>query len=229
MTPIFLQIFRRITLKMSEQWKGENKMDIPIKAEVYCADGLCGHSACVILNPVTEQVTHLVVRENSFPFIERLVPVEFVIESTPHRIRLRCTREKLNEMDSFTESEFIPSNYYPHPGEPWMLWPYVTPEEDVMPLEHQRIPPGELAVHRGTHVQAIDGLIGRVDELLVDPTNGHVTHLVLREGHLWGQKDITIPVSEIDRIENDTVYLKLDKHAIEALPATPIHRRSRSL
>jgi hypothetical protein len=48
---------------------------------------------------------------------------------------------------------------------------------------------------------------------------------VLREGHLWGQKDVTIPVSQIERIEEDAVHLKLDKRSIEALPAIPVRRR----
>jgi hypothetical protein len=43
----------------------------------------------------------------------------------------------------------------------------------------------------------------------------------MREGHLWGQKEITIPVSAIARVEEDTVYLKLDKAGVEALPAVP--------
>jgi sporulation protein YlmC with PRC-barrel domain len=67
--------------------------------------------------------------------------------------------------------------------------------------------------------------VGKVDEFLVDLSDGHITHLVLREGHLWGQKDVTIPVSEIQRIEEDTVYLKLDKHSIEKLPGIPVKRR----
>jgi sporulation protein YlmC with PRC-barrel domain len=74
-------------------------------------------------------------------------------------------------------------------------------------------------------VEATDGHAGRVDEFLVDPANGHITHLVLREGHLWGQKDVTIPVAQIDRIEDGAVYLKLDKESIGALPAIPIRRR----
>jgi sporulation protein YlmC with PRC-barrel domain len=73
-------------------------------------------------------------------------------------------------------------------------------------------------------VEATDGHVGQVDEFLVDPTNEHITHLVLREGHLWGQKDVTIPVSQIDRIEQDVVYLKLDKHGIEKLPSVPVRR-----
>ena len=107
----------------------------------------------------------------------------------------------------------------------YWLWPYALPESDVIPLEYERTPPGELAIRRGAHVQATDGRVGQVDEFLIDPVNEHITHLVLREGHLWGQKDVTIPISEIDRFEEDTVYLKLDKDQIEALPTVSVRRR----
>jgi len=73
-------------------------------------------------------------------------------------------------------------------------------------------------------VDASDGHIGHVNEFLVDPLNGHITHLILREGHLWGKKDVTIPVSEIDRIAEGTVHLKLNKHEVDELPGIPVHR-----
>jgi hypothetical protein len=47
----------------------------------------------------------------------------------------------------------------------------------------------------------------------------------MREGHLWGKKDITIPVSEIEQIDEDVVRLKLDKESIEKLPAISVSRR----
>jgi uncharacterized membrane protein len=101
--------------------------------------------------------------------------------------------------------------------------PYVTPA--APPYEEvQRTPPGELAIYRGTWVEATDGHVGTVGELVMDPSTGHITHMVLREGHLWGKREITLPLSAIDRIEADAVYLKLDKQAIERLPATPLTR-----
>jgi hypothetical protein len=65
-----------------------------------------------------------------------------------------------------------------------------------------------------------------VDGFLVDHANVHVTHLLLREGHLWAKKDVTIPVSQIDRIEEEAVYLKLDERSIGALPAIPVGMKS---
>jgi sporulation protein YlmC with PRC-barrel domain len=202
-------------------------MDIPVNAEVKCADGPAGHSTCVILNPITRRVTHVVVKPKGFLHIERLVPVEYVTASTPHEIQLRCTLQELAEMEAFIDVEFISADYpyMAYEAEEYMVWPYVHAGEDVVsPIETERIPPGELAVHRGAHVEAKDGHVGKVDEFLVDLSDGHITHLVLREGHLWGQKDVTIPVSEIERIEEDTVYLKLDKHSVERLPAIPVKR-----
>jgi hypothetical protein len=46
-----------------------------------------------------------------------------------------------------------------------------------------------------------------------------MTHLVLREGRLWGKKDITIPLDQIERIEEDMVRLKLDEAAVGRLPS----------
>jgi hypothetical protein len=97
-----------------------------------------------------------------------------------------------------------------------------SPEPDVMAIEHKRPPKGQPTIKRGSRVEATDGHVGKVDDLLVDPLGEHTPHLVLREGHLWGEKDVTIPVSEIDHIEENTVYLKLDKCSIEALPAVSV-------
>ena len=203
-------------------------MDIPMNAEVHCADGTCGRSTLVIVNPVNEQVTHVVVREERFPHTEYLVPLDLVIESTPDMIRLRCTKQDLVTLEPFTEIEYVGGELpgFPYEREDYMLWPYNVPVEDeVMPVEIERVPPGELAVRRATHVNAADGRVGQVDEFLVDSATEHITHLILRKGHLWGQKDVTIPVSEIARIEEDIVHLKLTKAQIEALPTIPVRRR----
>ena len=209
-------------------------MDLPLNATVLCTDGPAGTISFLILNPVTQDVTHLVVRTPGLFHPERVVPRTLVTETTPEVVRLRCTRDELTRMDRFVETEFIrvDSASLEEPGEdfadevgPYLTMPYVTPvQPHVIPIEYHRVPAQDLAVRRGTRVAASDGAIGRVDEFVVDPANGHITHLVLREGHLWGQQDVTIPVGEIDHIEEEAVYLKLDRHQIAALPTIPVHR-----
>jgi sporulation protein YlmC with PRC-barrel domain len=200
-------------------------MDIPIDADVYCNNQVCGRCTYVVLNPVTERVTHVVVKEKRPPRAERLVPIDHVTETNPQLIRLRCSEDELANMEEFVETQFIPSTIPNYIGTSYTMWPYASHEPIIVPVRHQHTPRGELAVRRGARVEAADGHAGHVDEFLVDPANGHITHLVLREGHLWGQKDVTIPISQIDHIEEDTVYLKLDKQTIETLPTVPVRRR----
>jgi sporulation protein YlmC with PRC-barrel domain len=202
-------------------------MDIPVNVDVECTDGQCGHCTHVILNPVTEQVTHIVVREGTAPHIERLVPLEWIDECTSESICLRCTYAELTGLEPFIDTEFVRTEIPRYAASEYKDWPYVRPEQEALLVRHERIPVGELAVRRGARVAATDGPIGRVDEFMVDPASEHITHLVLREGHLWGQKDVSIPVSYIDRIEANTVYLNVDKHSIDTLPPIPIRRRRR--
>jgi sporulation protein YlmC with PRC-barrel domain len=68
------------------------------------------------------------------------------------------------------------------------------------------------------------GKVGTVDELVVDPDSGNITHLLMRKGHLWGKKDVAVPVSAIQVVGAVDVYLKIDKEAVSALPAVPVKR-----
>jgi uncharacterized membrane protein len=203
-------------------------VEVPLDAEVECTDGSCGESVTVIVNPTTREITHIVVQDKTFPRgVERLVPVEQVAESSSGKIRLNCTRDELEQMEEFVEMEFIRSEVSPgQPVAPSYDLPYVIPVGAVaIPVEVERIPPGELAVRRGTTVEATDGHIGKVGELVVEEESGHVTHLVLQEGHLWDKKQIILPLSAIDVVQEGTVYLKLDKKAVEQLPAMHVARR----
>jgi len=201
-------------------------MDIPINAKVSCSDGLFGQSTHVILMPTTEKITHVVVVNGLYPDTGYMVPVNRIVESTPDQIQLSCTRAELFKMPVFNQVEFLPTSMTASVN-PYMMWPaYYAPNAVSFRVERDTIPVDELAIRRGAKVEATDGKIGRVDEFLVNPESDAITHLVMREGHLWGQKDVSIPVSQIDHYKENTVFLKLDKHAIEALPTLPIHRGS---
>ena len=209
-------------------------MEIPLNAQVDCTDGIYGRSEYVLIDPVTDQVTHLVVKEDAAPNMEYLVPVDFVTETVADTIRLICGKAELEKMDPFIKTEFVEEKVLDYAGYrggisgmgAYYYMPYVTSEIRVpVTVAHQQIPPGELLVHRGTHVEATDGYVGKVDEFVVNPENGHITHLVMREGHLWGQKDVIIPLSAMGDTREDTVFLKIDKKQIESLPTFPVHRR----
>jgi sporulation protein YlmC with PRC-barrel domain len=208
-------------------------MEIPLNVQVECTDGVCGRSAFVLIDPIADQVTHLVVKEDASNK-EYIVPVDFIAETVADSIRLRCDRAKLEKMHPFIKTKFIeekvPNSNFASGGTyglgSYYYLPYVNSEIPVYEaMEQKQIPPGELAVSRGTRVEAKDGFVGKVDEFVVNPKNGHITHLVMHEGHLWGRKDVIIPVSAMGDTHDDTVFLNLDKHQIESLPIFPLKRR----
>jgi sporulation protein YlmC with PRC-barrel domain len=204
--------------------KEASLMDIPLNAKVSCSDGPCGQSHYLVIKPSNEEITHMVVGDdNSFSETEYLVPIDRILESTPESIRLNFSCEELSKMPIYKQEQFIQSDLKGTNGSFSMLWPYATPEANYIIIENEHISYDELTIRRGASVEATNGRVGRVDEFLINPIDDTITHIIMREGHLWGQKNITIPLNQIDRIEENRVWLKLDKQSIEALPAIPIH------
>ncbi len=200
-------------------------IDLPTKGEVNCADGIAGRSTYILANPTNDKITHLVVQSNRPPFHEYLVPVDQIQETTDGQIKLKCTRDELNKLDPFECEEYIRTEL---PG--YLRWddvpaiPGFTTElvTTFIPVKRRNIPQDELALRRGARVEATDGYVGHVDELFIDSNNMHVTHLVLLERHIFQKREIIIPVSQIDHVSEDTIYLKLDRQSAEELPNTPI-------
>jgi uncharacterized protein YrrD len=95
--------------------------------------------------------------------------------------------------------------------------------DDTVKVEEENVPAGELALSRGMTVKSKESEeVGQVDGLVVDPDTNIITHLLMQKGHLWGKKDIALPVATIDSVGADAVYLKLDKAAVKALPTEPV-------
>ena len=202
-------------------------MNIPINAKVECTDGDCGKSTNVIVNPVNHSVTHVAIEDKTLPDNPtRLVPVGSVAQVGGDRITLSCTRADVAKIGPFVVSDFIqqsPSGAAYSSGDGYYAQ-YVVDDTAYDEVEVQQVPEGELGLYGGMHVEASDGRVGKLDELVLDSKSGAITGLVMRKGHLWGSRDVTVPVDQVDFTDGDTVYLKLDKSAVGALPAMKVRR-----
>lgn len=193
---------------------------ILMEAKVQCTDGPCGTLVAVIVHTVRRQVTHLVIQDQAIPRpTERLVPIDQVAEATSDLIRLSCTREQFDGMEPFQETRYVASS---EPVLPAAGYAYVSPLiaiEGTVYIEmiDERVPMGGQAIHHGMTVDAADGRVGKVGELVIDPETAEITHFVLQKGHAWGKKDVTLPLSAIRSVREDTVYLKLDQATIESM------------
>ena len=185
-------------------------------AEASCADGPGGKVTRVIIDPASGTVTHLVIEpKNWLGAAGRIVPLDLVEAATADGIRLRCTVEEFGRLEAAEETEVLDGvagglglgGLYSPMGLPSPVQAIV---EDVVPL-------GEADISRGEPVHAVDGPIGRVEGVRVDPDDHRVTHVLLQEGHLWGRREVVIPASAVTKVENG-IWLNLTKEQVEGLP-----------
>ncbi len=106
----------------------------------------------------------------------------------------------------FHDVEFVP--YMPDTGDAgtMLAWPYYGLNERETAVIVDRVPAGEIEIRRGDALHASDGGVGRVEGLVV-AEDGHITHLVLEEGHLWHRKDVAVPVGSVERIDADGIHV----------------------
>ena len=222
---------------------GTSQFTIGTKAG--CSDGAVGTVSRVLVDPIAEKVTHLVVEPERRRDAGRLVPLD-LIDSAPGGIRLRCTRAEFEKLDPAEQSQFLPaiSGYEDYGyGEGQVdYWPYYrlgggmgvaglglgggmgvgvgggTPARMVT---RDTVPPGEVDMCRGDRVHATDGDIGSVQGLVIDQSSRHVTHVLLQEGHLWGRKEVAIPIGAVASTV-DGIHLTLAKQQVRDLPPVDV-------
>jgi hypothetical protein len=210
-----------------------------IGASASCTDGDCGEVIRVVVNPVGHAVTHLVVgpKHEHGHDIDRLVPVDLAAV-TADGIRLSCTKAEFDKLDPAEETHFVAGSEHPgyEPDQVWRL-PYYGlsgvwtdgqgwdaggshgPRRRT--VTYDSVPLGEVQVRRCEHVHATDGEIGLVEGLVIDPDDHQVTHVLLQEGHLWGRKEVAIPIGAVADVETG-IRLNLSKHQVEELPPVAI-------
>ena len=208
-----------------------------IGAHASCDDGPCGTVKRVVVDPLARTVTHLVVEPKHRLGLARLVPVG-IAESTSDGVRLRCSTADFEQLDSAEETQFVAGTigYDKYGTDQVLSWPYYGlyggqaggVAGDAVPgvsqtVTYDTVPEGEVDVRRGEPVYATDGPIGHVHGLVMDQGSRRVSHVLLAEGHLWGRKEVAIPISDITGVE-DGIKLRLSKKEVADLPPVAIAR-----
>jgi hypothetical protein len=207
-----------------------------IGAEVACQDGVCGDLRRVVVDPIKRVLTHLVVEPRHRRSVGHLVPTDLV-DTAGETIQLRCTLAQFEALEVAEETQFLPgtSGYAGYDPGQVSSWPYYglsigmgfggVGVDDMggsagsapHVVTYDKVPVGEVEVRRGEHVRATDGPIGRVRGLIVDPSDHHVTHVLLDEGHIWGKKEVAIPISAVTRVDLG-IQVNLTKDEVRDLP-----------
>ncbi len=211
-----------------------------IGSEVSCTDGVCGELTRVVIDPVADTLTHLVVEPKGRLGLARLVPIDLAgAEAAAGQLRLGCTLAEFAELDPAEETQFVPGTqgYGAYGPQQVLSWPYTTagggpgvPQRLLdgvsETVTYDSVPVGEVEVRRGEPVHATDGAIGHVEGLVIDPGKHHVTHVLLQEGHLWGRKEVAIPIGAVTGTD-DGIQLSLTKHEVGHLPPVDVSHPGR--
>jgi sporulation protein YlmC with PRC-barrel domain len=212
--------------------------EFTLGAQASCTDGVCGVVSRTILDPSAGTITHLVIEPRHHKDTGRLVPVE-LIDVNAGKITLRCTLVEFSELNPAEEIEVddqamaVPgytaggvaasTGALGMPGGMGMGGPDIgtgLAAEAPLLVTHT-VPAGETEVERHERVHAVDGEIGQVAGFVVNRDDHAITHVLLKEGHLWGRKEVAIPVSAIVSVA-DGIQLNMTKKQVEDLPRATV-------
>jgi len=203
-------------------------MEFDIGAEARCTDGSAGKVVALIADPVAKALVHIAIEPEHQAGNARVVPVGLVAAADASGVELRCSLDELARLPDFREVEFVP--YLPDFGDLGAMFalPYYSLPEQERPVLVDRVPAGEVGIRRHEQVHAADGAIGQVEGLVVDGES-HITHVLLQEGHLWGRKEVAIPIGSLEKIDAEGIHVQLSKSEIGDLPelgVNPTWRRA---
>jgi hypothetical protein len=189
-------------------------VEFEMGARASCSDGSCGEVRRTILDPATLTVTHLVIEPRHDRAKGRLVPLELV-DATGPEIRLRCTLAEFERLEPSEEVELAEGMDFGGSTSGMGIGMGLGHRTPV--VVNHAVPLGETEVEPHDSVRAVDGEIGRVEGFVVDPVHHQVTHILLKEGQLWGRKEVAIPVSAVASLDAG-IRLNITKKQVEDLP-----------
>jgi sporulation protein YlmC with PRC-barrel domain len=217
-------------------------MRLELGTPVRCTDAELGELADVVIDPLSKQITHVVVRSTHGKIApSRLIPIDLVDRDAERDICLTCTAGEASKCDPVQDFAYVRLDEMPVDDPKWdvgieraLALPYYQtddpsfayPYDDHVGVTYDRVPKGEVEVRRSSVVSTSDDeAVGHVDGFLVDDDD-HITHIVLARGHLWKKREVTIPMNAIDKVETDLVTLKLTRQELGELPAVKVRRLS---
>ncbi len=193
---------------------------IGLDTAVYCQNEFCGVTHYLIVRPTSWFLTHLVVKPAKLPGIanqvERLAPISLIRKISDDGIWLQCSVAEFTKLPPFTETFFmdIPASDYSFLEDDFVPPLSSSQTRMYIPVTKNNTPRGETVISRQVQVEAKNGHLGQFKVLIVDPGSYKITHLIFQRGHHWERIREKVSISVIDRLEGDTLYLKINKSDI---------------
>jgi sporulation protein YlmC with PRC-barrel domain len=181
----------------------------------------------VVIDPVTENVTDLIVERGFLQRQDRVIPISAVKQATDETIVLDIASERLETYREYKERDFRPplfgfnSKQYSSEDVRYSVWTYQgLSGGGVVPARghqvHEGVSLDAKVIGHGTKVIDSQGEVGQVDHVLVGCEEGRITHVVVQLRRFGGF--VIVPVASINSVEDKGLRLLLERDELEALP-----------
>lgn len=208
------------------------------KTPVFTADNeQVGKIDRVVIDPATQQVSHLIVEKGFFFTEDKVIPVSAVTEANEERVLLEKAKDEL-ELPKFEITDYIPlheidqeNRYDPIYQYPLYAYPpigttstwgsawYYNPSFDTPAVEVTRrnIPEDAIALDEGAEVYSQDGeRIGDIESVFTTDEANQVTHFVVSSGFFFETRKL-IPVFWVSRTQENEVHLGVHSDTLKEL------------
>jgi len=218
------------------------KMELKEGTRVVTVDGKeVGKINRFAIDPVTDEVTHIVVQKGWLLTEDKVVPLDKVNSASEHDVILNENVDDFEDLPPFEETHFVrvdgddvdtpvtdesphvrvapayywypPSGYLgvPASGIGYENWPQVATK--------QNIPDETVALKEGSKVISSDDRhVGNVERLMVDTASNRATHFLISQGLLFKDRKL-VPAHWVKTMEEDKVYLAVSSNVLENLPS----------
>lgn len=189
-----------------------------------------------VLDPATNEVTHIVIQQGWLLPEDKVVPFEMVTAGERDRLVLSEEVGDFDRLPAFEETHFVRADD-DNPNQPAPVVPYApayywypphvlgVPGSGMgyypwMPAETKRnIPEDTIPLREGTDVISSDGEhVGDVERLIVEPDSNRATHFLISQGLLFKDRKM-VPAHWVKTVEEEKVHLGVSARLLERLPA----------
>ena len=211
------------------------KLELKEGAGVYTpGDEQIGEINGFVLDPRTNEVSHLVVKKGTFFPEDKVIPFDMVRSTEEDKVILNQEIEAVDELPPFEETHYVrtpgadpdaryghdygvmPAYYWypPHGFAGYPVGYYGWPVAETV----KNIPPGTSHITEGANIMSSDGEhVGDVESLFVEADSDRVTHFLISQGLLFKDHKL-VPAHWVNTVSDDKVHLSVSKEVLEDLP-----------
>jgi uncharacterized protein YrrD len=213
------------------------KMEFTEGMAVFTVDGKqVGRVSRFVLEPITNEVTHIVVQKGWLLHEDKVVALKLIASVRDDRVIFSGDVSDFNQLPPFEEKHFDRNTEAMEWGDDSTdknslsyYWdtPHIShtsidfiPDYHKPPVQIKRnIPEETIPLRDGAEVISSDGKhAGHIERLLIEPGLNRATDFVIKYGVLFKQRKI-IPTYWVKSVEEGKVYLQVSSHALERLPS----------